>query len=210
MRFDTRSLTLAMGALACTAAALAQAPQAGNAVRYWDDPGWKSCLAAFKRTAKMSAIGDERRYVDGKCIAQTGLSPKVPLGQCAMAVNGPSQLRESRGFEIWLVCGTANSTEQIVCTNRKGYFEKERTDPMLGDPRCAGFPDLVSIDMKYGGPHRELDKIFADKPQSPECLRRIKVIRRLESSPRFDTDKAVRVEWADRSDEAMKMGCQWH
>ena len=46
-----------------------------------------------------------------------------------------------------------------------------------------------------------------NKPGTP-CFKQMAKVRKLEFDPRFETTKAIRVEWSREMDVARRMGCE--
>jgi hypothetical protein len=154
----------------------------------------------------MGTYPAEQRLVDGKCASATA-APALSEGSCALEAVGPSELYKAKGVEVKLVC-MEGRREVMVCTNKKGHYMDAMTSGMPTDKRCAGFPDLLAVNMSTKGPNKALDRIFRDsKPESTECALQVKMIRRLENDPRFDTNQSTREVWANKVAEATRMGC---
>jgi hypothetical protein len=93
-------------------------------LRLWDDPGWKRCLADFRKKAKLTEHGEVVRYVDGKCASYRPFTDIAPVDTCYMAAVGPSKMLSSTKVEVKLECVSLPSkysspVVKMVCTNKK-------------------------------------------------------------------------------------------
>ena len=98
----------------------------------------------------------------------------------------------------------------MTCTNKKGHYIEPMVAGMNDDPRCAGFPDLLNIDMRTKGSNKALDDLTNSRKQnSDECKRQARKIKTLEANPRFDADQKVRQQWSDEVSIATRLDCQY-
>lgn len=181
-------------------------PEVGAMSKLWEAPEWKQCLQRFTRSARPAMYPKEQRLVNGECISKER-STAVANGRCFMEAVSPSDLLRATRFEVKLVCMN-QTTEVMVCTNKKGHYMDAMTSGMQGNPKCAGFPDLLAVDMRKRGPNKALEHIFRnEKPNTDECGMQVRKIKRLEADPRFDGEKSIRQRWSEEVSVGRRMGC---
>lgn len=181
--------------------------------KLWDDPGWRRCLTTFSKNARVTTHGDVVRYIEAKCKVYKKRADDPPSDTCFMEAVGPSELLSSTKVETKLICTSPPAkhsgwvTATMVCTNKKGHYIPQMTNNMASDPRCVGFPDLLSVSMARSGPNRALNSIIKEPPQSAECKVQRATIASLEKRPDFDTNRRVREVWSSMVQQGIGMGC---
>lgn len=195
--------------LLCASATFAQSTRATveASSRLWESADWKKCLQNFSRTAKPAMYPTEKRLLSGVC-ADKERSRPAQEGECFMEAVSPSDLLSATRVEVKLLC-LHGTREVMTCTNKMGHYMEAMTAGMKGNPKCDGFPDLLTVDMRKKGPNRALETLGGTKSGSAGCAAQVRKIQRLEADPRFDIDRSVRQRWSEEVAMGTRMHCSF-
>ena len=199
----------------------------------WLDPKWDECVASYKRTFEEYATPNFYRYISQNCGESDEQLKSLHEGDCFMRISGPNRTRNSKSYEIELVCvkqSRSNSawiSQDMICTNRNGYYADWVRKKMVNDKRCKGFPNLISENLDATAPAFSTEEIhqikkyettgrYEDLPSSlrfdnrntdAKCHSEVEKVRKLENDAAFDTDREIRLQWQRQFEYASSLGC---
>lgn len=193
----------------------------------WLESGWISCQKTYKNTFRATGKPAFYRYHNRECGELSDLRSKLDVGDCYMNISGPGGVVAFKDFEVSLHC--VNTTPQFfsgpTCSNAANFYAEELERQMRSDPRCAGFPDLLSKRLKEppssgytesikkherSGKYEDLPNAikYSNRNTDERCRRAVNEVRRLENHPSFDLDRSIRKDWQRKFDLAMNQGCE--
>jgi hypothetical protein len=109
----------------------------------WQQPGWASCVAAYKNAFNPKTQKPWWYRYDGRRCAEE--LPDERPGALFLMIAGPDRLvRNRRGIEVTLYELDIAGYAQTLCSTRKGYYTDEFEKRMRDEKRCTNFPHLLA------------------------------------------------------------------